>query len=427
MNMNERLNSAYQTGGSAKEIKKPMFEKVNRQVGEILHAGATAKKTAAAPLDESTARTAASQKPSFIKTTVSHEAVKDAASVFTAHGLVKVPEKPREEDGRENVYRRVAKFLLLIGENEAAKILPHLTDEQIERIIPEIASIRHVDKDEAEVILAEFQSLVQKSREDGGVDTARTILEKAFGADKAESMLSKAMPFKGAKPFEYLAEADSDRVLQLLKDEGGAVRSLVLSYLNPKVSAAVIQSLPPDEKKDVIVRLARLKELNPEVVRRVDEAMKEKMDSLATEKSDRIDGRSALAQILKKMPLGAEEEILGNLSAQDPDLGADLRNRLFTEEDIINADNRFVAETLHGMDNVEIALLIAGKDDAFRKKILSNVSQNRAGLILDEEDARKPLLRRDCEKITALFFATLRRAWEDGTLIIKGRDEDVYI
>ena len=290
-----------------------------------------------------------------------------------------------------------------------------------------VAYFPHTGSPKAIVILAEFQSLMQRTREDGGVDTARAILSKAFGAERAESMLSKAVPFKGGKPFDYLAEADSDRVMQLLKDEGGAVRALVLSYLNPKVSASVIQELPADEKKDVIMRLARLKELNPEVGRRVDEAMKEKMDSLATEKSDRIDGRSALAQILKKMPMGAEEEILGNLSAQDPDLGADLRSRLFTEEDILNADDRFIAETLHSMDNVSVAFLIAGKSDDFRRKVLTNVSQNRAGMILDEEAARRPLRRSDCEQITSLFFATLRRAWEDGSLIIKGRDDEIYV
>ena len=81
----------------------------------------------------------------------------------------------------DSVYRRVAKFLLLIGVNEAAKILPHLTDEQTEKIIPEIASVRSVDPDEASAIFAEFQSLLQRSRQSGGVQTARTILEKAFG------------------------------------------------------------------------------------------------------------------------------------------------------------------------------------------------------------------------------------------------------
>ena len=37
------------------------------------------------------------------------------------------------------------------------------------------------------------------------------------------------------------------------------------------------------------------------------------------------------------------------------------------------------------------------------------------------------MLRSDCEKITSQFFSTLRRAWEDGELIIKGRDDEIYV
>ncbi|MDE6351168.1 MAG: flagellar motor switch protein FliG, partial [Treponemataceae bacterium] len=106
-----------------------------------------------------------------------------AAKALAQGGLLKVP--ARTADGKESVYRRVAKFLLLIGENEAAKIMPHLGEAQIEKIVPELASIRRVDPEEAAAILAEFQSLMQKAREDGGVETARAMLEKAFGAEKA--------------------------------------------------------------------------------------------------------------------------------------------------------------------------------------------------------------------------------------------------
>ena len=334
---------------------------------------------------------------------------------------------PREADGRESVYRRVAKFLLLIGENEAAKIMPHLTEEQIEKIVPELASIRRVEPEEAETILAEFQSLVQKSREDGGVETARAMLEKAFGAEKADAMLQKSVPFAEGKPFEYLAEASAEKIGLLLKDEGGAVRALVLSHLPPKVSAAVITSLSDGEKKDVVLRLAKLKTISPDVVKRVDSAMREKLNALVVEKSDSIDGRNALAQILKQMSPENEDAILAKLSDQDPDLGADLRERLFTADDILNADDKYLQNLLRTMSDTDLAFLIAGKDDAFRKKILHNVSQNRAGIILEEEQAKKPMLRADCEKITSQFFSTLRRAWEDGTLIIKGRDDEMYV
>lgn len=350
-----------------------------------------------------------------------------AAKALVSGGLIKVPEQPREADGRENIYRRVAKFLLLIGVDEAAKILPHLSEEQTEKIIPEIASIRHVASDEAEEILNEFKSLVQKSREEGGVDTARNILEKAFGRERAEEMLEKAVPLNGGKPFEYLLEADSERVSMLLKDESNPVRTLVLSHLKPKVAAEVINQLSDEDKKDVVIRLAKMKDVSPEIIKRVDSAMQEKMNLIAASKADVIDGRSTLAQILKRMNPDAEQEILDNLSVDDPELGADLRERLFTIEDVLNADNKYIQEYLRKMDEEEIAYLIAQKENSFRNKILFNVSENRRKAVLESEEFLKPMRKSDCEKATSKFFMDLRRAYEEGKLIIDGRDDEIYV
>lgn len=343
-----------------------------------------------------------------------------------SNSFYKVPaviSKP-ETDGKDSVYRRVAKFLVLIGIDEAAKILPHLTEEQTEKIIPEIASIKKVDPGEAEQILSEFQFLVQQARESGGVQTAKHILEKAFGSDRANELLEKTVPFGNGKPFEFLAEADSDKVSALLKDEANPVRALVLVHLEPKIAADVIKALPEEEKKDIIVRLAKMKEVNPDIVRRVDKTMQEKLRKLSLAKSDRIDGQSTLAEILKRMSPKAEEEILSNLAEDNPELGENLRELLFTIQDILNADDKFIQNKLREMPDLDVAFLIAGKEENFRNKILSNVSATRKKQILETEDLKKPMRRSDCEKITSQFFSDLRRAYDNGDLFIKGRDEE---
>lgn len=356
-----------------------------------------------------------------------NESAKIAAKALTSGGLIKVPEQPREKDGKENIYRRVAKFLMLIGVDEAAKILPHLTQEQTERIIPEIASIRYVEPDEAKAILEEFQGLVKQAREEGGIDTARQILVKAFGTNKASEILEKTSSQISGKPFEYLYETDSDRVNQLLKDESNAVKALVLSYLKPKTSAEVINMLETEDKKDVIMRLAKLTRISPEIIKRVDKALQEKMNHQATSQSNSIDGKNILAQILKRMSPEAEEGILNNLAEQDATLGEELRERLFTAEDVINADDRFIQDMLQNMDEEEIAYLIATKKDDFRNKILDNVSENRRKSILETEKFLYPMRKSDCEKATSQFFAVLRREWEEGNLYIKGRDDELYV
>ena len=86
------------------------------------------------------------------------DSVEEIKETINRRGFVKVPIIEGEE-GKESSFRRVAKFLLLIGVEQASKILPLLPQDQIERLMIEIASIRYVDPAEATVILAEFQEV----------------------------------------------------------------------------------------------------------------------------------------------------------------------------------------------------------------------------------------------------------------------------
>jgi len=360
--------------------------------------------------------------------TVNQSQMLDKATDYLKNGgLLKVAVEKSNSDGTDSVYRRVAKFLLLIGEDKAAKILPHLTEKQIEKIIPEIASIRTVNKDEASVILAEFNELLTQTKSSGGIETAREMLEKAYGKDKADQMLQSVIQFDGEKPFSYLTDYDEERLYQLIKDENVGVQSMVLSYLPPEKAAKIINQMTPEEKHAVVIRLAKMEPVNPEVIRRVSQAMQEKAQHQVTEKSENIDGRNALAQILKKMDFGTEIDILNDLAQEDPDLGVDLRNRLFTYEDVINADDRFIQSELRMLSESEIAYLIAAKSDEFREKILSNISAGRRSEVRAQEDILKPIRKADVDSITTAFVSKLRNAFEAGHLVIKDRNDDTFI
>ena len=269
-----------------------------------------------------------------------------------------------------------------------------------------------------------FQTLLENAKQSGGPETAREMLTKAYGEDRANEMLKKAMPAQTKKPFEYLDDADTEKIGLLLKDENAGVQSLVLSHLVPQKAAAVIKAMDEEQRKEVVLRLAKMEPISPEILKRVDHAMYEKSKNVSTE---HIDGRNALAQILKKMDSGAESDILKSLSAEDPDLGLDLKKRLFTLDDVIAADDKFVQKQLREFNDEDIAYLIAAKSDDFRNKILDNISNSRRNEVLEQEEILKPMRKSTCEDITNKFVGILRRAYEDGDLIIKGRNEEAYI
>ena len=340
-------------------------------------------------------------------------------------GLYKVPAPEKKKD---SVYRRVAKFLVLIGVDEASKILPLLSAEQTEKIIPEIATIKSVSDDEAVPILEEFQGLYKTASERGGKETARAILEKVYGSEKAAALLERVAPFKGNKPFDYLNIAKKERIFRLLDGESAAVKALVLSYINPQKAAGVINLMNAEDKTEVVRRLAKMGSVSPEVLKTVDETLRQKSLAFADEDNgESIDGRNVLAHILKQMDSNAESEILSSLSYEDPELASDLKNRLFTLDDIVNADDKFLQEKLREYSALDIAHLVAGKPDAFKQKILSCVSTGKRTEVRDEQSFAGHFLKSECEKITEEFFKTMRDAYNDGKLIIYGRDEDVYV
>lgn len=350
-----------------------------------------------------------------------------ASDALISGGLLKVPVSKKEADGRDSVYRRVAKFLLIIGVDEAAKILPHLTEEQTEKIIPEIASIRSVSPEETSQILEEFESLLKTAREGGGIDTAREILKKAYGEKKAKELIDKSVPFPLEKPFEYLNDIDKERINLLLKEESVQVKALVLSRLNPKKAASVINLMDSKEKSEVAFRLLKLEPVSPEVIKSLDEALHKKLLLQNSQKTNSIDGKNVLAEILKKMSFSTENSILSKISSEEPSLANDLRERLFTVDDVVNSDDRFIQETLMMYSNYEIACLVYKRDENFTKKIFQCISQGRISQVQDELNINQAFSKSECDKIYSKFLNTLRNAFEEGKLFIKNRTDDVYV
>ena len=114
--------------------------------------------------------------------------------------------------------RKVAKFLILLGQDEAAKVVRHLDLAQIEALGKEIAGIKKIEPVEAEALLKEFGYIATNhaGTAKGGQAMATAILSQAFGADRAKTILHKAVPQAGERPFTFFAGLEPAVVQALL-------------------------------------------------------------------------------------------------------------------------------------------------------------------------------------------------------------------
>jgi flagellar motor switch protein FliG len=336
-------------------------------------------------------------------------------------------------DGGESKYRRVAKFLILIGAGEAAGILAELDPEQVEEISREIASIRGISAEEGEEILAEFRSLFSvpynySGASSGGVETARRILYAVLGPEKGETLLNKAVPNSKENVFDFLETFTPEQLMVLLKDESPSAAALILSRVSPKLSAGTVSKFSAERKPEIVRRIAHQGEVSPEVLEQVSSALKEKARHIGGTgaKELKIDGMQTLAAILKQGDYSFGDRIINELETNSPGIGRGLKEKLYTLDDVVKMVDRPLQEKLKVMPDRDIAVLLKGRGTEFREKILSCVSAGRRELIREEGELMGAVPKRDCDAAAREFLAWFRLSREKGEIILSS-DEDVFV
>jgi flagellar motor switch protein FliG len=354
------------------------------------------------------------------------------------HGFFKTtPEyeriTPQEKD--EPKVRRVAKFLVIIGSDKAAEILSRLPPEQVEEVSKEIANVRAVGPEEGRIILEEFSSLLSTpytgmGAATGGVTAARQLLYAAFGAEKGERLLVKAVPEAKPNPFDFLEDFNGTQLAVLFQEESPTAAAMVFSRLPPKLSADALSRITGEKKLQILKGIAKQRPVPPEILEQVAGALREKARKIGKTEEKGFNGMDALAAILKSSA-GLSSEIIKELEENDPELGRVIKEKVYTLSDLLDAEDLPIQKKLAAMETKDIILLLkarAGQDDTkqFREKILGNLSQGRREIILEEEEITGAVPRREVEEAAVAFLSWFRQSREEGTILMKS-DTDLVL
>ena len=358
--------------------------------------------------------------------------IKTGRSLTPVPGFEKKPEGTAKTPSSSK-FKRAAQFLVLIGSEDASRILSRLDPIQVEAISKEIVTLKKISAEEAESVMEEFRSLLTitggfSGSSRGGVDEARKLLYAAFGPDNGETILLKAVPEAAKSPFDFLADFSGEQLSLLFKDESPAACAMVYSRLPPQLTAAALAKTTTARKMEIVRRIARLKETSPLVLDQTAAALREKArhfgqgDGIGGE----IDGKGVLAAILKHTDVSFGGRLLDEMEESDPFLSKEMKDRLYTLEDVIDAADRPIQEKLRTMNDREIALLLRGRSEGFTRKILGNLSTVRADRVMEESEIMGPMPKIEIEAAAREFLAWFRMNLEDGRILLLS-DEDVLV
>ncbi len=323
------------------------------------------------------------------------------------------------------VLRRVAAFIVAIGEGTAAEIYKHLSDEEVEKISIEISRIESLSQDAIKEVMDEFYELfiAQNIVAEGGSDYSMSILMNAFGKEKAKMLMERIQSANRA--FEFLRDVDYKSILTTLQNELPQTIALVLSHINSKKSAQIIAELPEDIQIEVFKRIADLDSTSPQVIRGVEEMIHEKLSSVSSVGAVEFGGINYLADVMNNLDTRTEKSIMEELDVSDPELVEEIRKKMFTFDDIVFLDNREIQLFLRECDQKDLTVALKGAGAEVSKVIMSNMSQRQQETIKTDLQYLHNVRMRDVEEAQRSIIETIRRLEESGEIVMSkgGMDE----
>ncbi len=326
--------------------------------------------------------------------------------------------------------QKAAALLLQLGPAEAANVLKHLSDEDVDLLTLEIAGLGKIENNEIDEVLEEaFQTMYAREiASRGGVNYAKELLEKAFGVERAQEILTRLSSSLQVRPFEIARKADARQLLNFLQNEHPQTIALVLAHLKPEQAGAIISELSPAIQSDVSFRLATMDRTSPDVIREVESVLERKLSTIVSQDFTEVGGVQTLAQILSRSGRAVEKSVLEALDEKDPELAENVRKLMFTFDDIVNLDDRSIQVVLREVDSKDLGIALKGSSEEVKERILKNLSQRAAQMLKEELEYMGPVRLKQVEEAQSKIVAIIRRLEEAGTIVVSrgGEDEIVY-
>ncbi|MCW2953334.1 MAG: flagellar motor switch protein FliG [Conexibacter sp.] len=347
------------------------------------------------------------------------------ADAFALSRAALTQRTPMRVRGRQ----KCAVLLVALGPEKAASIFQHLRDDEIESLSLEMAKLNQIDHEVAGTIFEELAATVQAydSLAAGGVDYAREVLERALGEERAAEIIGRLSTVIEMRPFEFLRRTPPEHIVTFLRMEAPQTIALVIANLHTTLAAQVLSHLPEEEQADIALRIARMSETPPDVVKEIEAVMRQKLASVVQQDYQAAGGVKSLAEILNFTDRPTERNVLDTLTERDAELGEEVRRLLFVFEDIAKLDDRSIQLVLREADQRDLALALRGVEEDVRDAILANMSERGATLLREEMEFQPPQRKRIVEEAQGRIVAIVRRLEDAGAVVIGRGGRDIVV
>jgi flagellar motor switch protein FliG len=327
--------------------------------------------------------------------------------------------------------QKIAILLASLDERVAASILQQLDPEVMTRVADAIRSLGIVpgkvrSKAIAECVrgIVEMGQVVQ-----GDEKTVNSLLARAIGEKRASALLQER-PVSRGQAFQKIARAPLEELAAILQHEQPAVAGVVLRYLPAERAADILALLPSDIRRRAIVFLCSSEAPAPDLLERIERFLESKIDpdkKTGQKDDDAADKLEAVAGIIQHVDKSVEEDLLAAIDETSEEIGKEIRDRLFTFEDIVKLSDAAVRRLLQEVDTGLLSVALRNASIALREKFFKNMSKRATEGLKEEMEFSQKMKISEIREKQREVVAVIRTLEAEGQIATGAGGEDEYV
>jgi len=316
---------------------------------------------------------------------------------------------------------RAAIFLLGVGEEAATEVMRHMSAKEVQQVGEAMATISKLTNNQVESVLADFHLESAEINPLGldAPDFTRRVMTSALGQDKAQNILSQVLEkpeeHNGVEALQWMAPK---AIAEVLEEEHPQIAATVMTQLYDEQAAKVLELLSEDMRKDVILRIARMEELDPRAMEELDRVLESQLGKLQRTPPRKVMGPDNLAAILNATGSDLEKEMLEALTLQDEELSDDVKEKMFIFDNLMQLDDRGFQRLVREVPQENLLTALKGVDETLAERFFNNMSERAAEILREDMEASGPVKLADVEVAQKEIVRTAKRLADEGELMI---------
>ncbi len=321
--------------------------------------------------------------------------------------------------------QKIAILLVQLGEDVTSTIFSRMNVEAITEISKYIANNRAIEKNLGAAVLEEFYAIVQSNQylNTGGLEYAREILYKALGPDEAKKVLERLnKTMQNTQNFAYLAKIKPQQLADFIMTEHPQTVALILAHMDPSAAAETLYIFPDELRAEVAMRMAKLGDISPSIIKRVSAVLESKLEALATYKVE-VGGPRSVADVFNRLGAKVSKATLSQIEQLDQELASSIKEMMFTFEDIVDLDGNGIREILKAADKNDLMLALKNAAEELKEKFYANMSQRAKDAFIEELQFLGAVKMKEVEAAQRKIVDVVQALAEQGVLQLGESEE----